>query len=105
MPRSRGRVLSRKSALTSRSGSTKTTKVGSKPNGASWVGALDLSGNVWQWMSSSYRSYPYDAKDGRESNEFTNNDDLRVLRGGSFNYGEDLLRSAARYYDAPGYND
>ena len=26
-----------------------TAEVGSKPNGASWVGALDMSGNVWEW--------------------------------------------------------
>ncbi|MCA9909772.1 MAG: SUMF1/EgtB/PvdO family nonheme iron enzyme, partial [Anaerolineae bacterium] len=29
--------------------STKTADVGSHPEGASWVGALDMSGNVWEW--------------------------------------------------------
>jgi formylglycine-generating enzyme required for sulfatase activity len=28
--------------------------VGSRPAGASWVGALDLSGNVWEWAGSDY---------------------------------------------------
>jgi serine/threonine-protein kinase len=29
-----------------------TAAVGSRPGGASWVGALDMSGNVWEWVSS-----------------------------------------------------
>src|SRR5262249_23647347 len=56
--------------------------VGSLPAGASWVGALDMSGNVWEWVSSLYKAYPYDATDGRE--DATNTIDTRVLRGGSF---------------------
>lgn len=59
-----------------------TANVGSRPAGASWVGALDMSGNLWEWVSSIYRSYPYSAMDGREIN-----DDIasHVLRGGSRN--------------------
>jgi formylglycine-generating enzyme required for sulfatase activity len=55
--------------------------VGSKPRGASWVGALDMSGNVWEWTSSRYRLYPYDKADGREIP--TSSENL-VIRGGSF---------------------
>jgi len=43
-----------------------TAEVGSKPEGASWVGALDLSGNVGEWTLSRFASYPYVANDGRE---------------------------------------
>ncbi|MCA9912562.1 MAG: SUMF1/EgtB/PvdO family nonheme iron enzyme, partial [Anaerolineae bacterium] len=43
-----------------------TAEVGSKPEGASWVGALDLSGNVGEWTLSQFASYPYVANDGRE---------------------------------------
>src|SRR5258708_22144499 len=39
---------------------------GSKPNGKSWLGALDMAGNIWQWTSSIYKSYPYKPDDGRE---------------------------------------
>ena len=36
------------------------------PAGASQYGVLDMAGNAWEWVSSAYRPYPYDAKDGRE---------------------------------------
>ena len=41
-----------------------TTEVGKYPKGASPYGALDMAGNVWQWVSSLYQSYPYSATDG-----------------------------------------
>lgn len=34
--------------------------------GASPYGALGMAGNAWEWVSSAYRPYPYDAADGRE---------------------------------------
>jgi formylglycine-generating enzyme required for sulfatase activity len=33
--------------------------------GASPYGVQDLAGNAWEWVSSAYRPYPYDSKDGR----------------------------------------
>jgi formylglycine-generating enzyme required for sulfatase activity len=71
-----------------------TAEVGSRPGGASWVGALDMSGNVGEWTSSIFMDYPYDATDGREDN----NDKMipRVLRGGSYDLGAVSLRAAAR---------
>ena len=35
----------------------KTLPVGSFPDGASWVGALDMAGNVWEWVADWYGSY------------------------------------------------
>jgi len=58
-----------------------TTEVGSYPEGSSWIGALDMGGNVSEWTSSLWESYPYDAADGREDPEA---EGFRVLRGGSF---------------------
>jgi len=65
---------------------SETANVGSKPDGASWVGALDLSGNVWEWVSSLYMDYEsvYNPNDGREADTGERTDVLRVLRGGSF---------------------
>lgn len=34
--------------------------------GASPYGVFGMAGNVWEWVSSAYRPYPYDASDGRE---------------------------------------
>ena len=77
-----------------------TSDVGSRPAGASWVGALDMSGNVFEWVSSLYQAYPYDAQDGREDN--ANRTDGRVLRGGSwYSYGPTVLRAANRVRVAP----
>ncbi len=64
--------------------SGQTAPVGSRPQNASWVGALDMSGNVWEWVSSWYAPYPYSATDGREASENSGKYEFRVLRGGSF---------------------
>jgi formylglycine-generating enzyme required for sulfatase activity len=77
-----------------------TVPVGSYPAGKSWVGAEDMSGNVWEWVSSLYRTYPYDASDGRED---LNVEDSRVLRGGSWQNQDHSLRGASREWDGPSF--
>jgi formylglycine-generating enzyme required for sulfatase activity/tRNA A-37 threonylcarbamoyl transferase component Bud32 len=74
-----------------------TTPAGAYPQGASWCGALDMAGNVWEWVSSLYWPYPYDAADGREVLESPGN---RILRGGSFGDNATDVRAAFRHeYD------
>jgi formylglycine-generating enzyme required for sulfatase activity len=83
-------------------GSTQTANVGSIPRGASWVGALDMSGNVWEWTSSIYnmRQFPYPyAVDSRENLTETNSE--RVARGGSFAYVQTYQRTAYRFHSNP----
>jgi len=77
-----------------RDGNASTANVGSIPAGASWVGALDMSGNVWEWTKSLYRPYPYKAEDGRETNETSGS--WRVYRGGSWNNLSTNLRNTDR---------
>jgi formylglycine-generating enzyme required for sulfatase activity len=83
---------------------SQTANVGSKPGGASWVGALDMSGNVWEWVSSWYTSYPYDESDGRES-ETNNGYTYRVLRGRSWYLNGLFVRAAFRYGYIPGFGN
>lgn len=73
--------------------------VGSKPGGVSWVGAYDMSGNVWEWVSSIWMPYPYDPDDGREN--YFNRSSMRVLRGGSFLDGQYLIRTTPRDTTSP----
>ncbi|MEP7287629.1 MAG: SUMF1/EgtB/PvdO family nonheme iron enzyme [Chloroflexota bacterium] len=87
-----------------RSASDGTADVGSKPAGASWVGALDMSGNVWQWVSTLYKPYPYSKNDGRESNSDTIT--YRSLRGGSWSFTDsDSLQAAYRNADFPSFGN
>ncbi|HRE48282.1 MAG TPA: formylglycine-generating enzyme family protein [Aggregatilineales bacterium] len=76
--------------------------VGSKPAGASWVGALDLAGNVWEWTSSLYRPYPYNPADGRESAEAEGE---RVHRGGWLSYIDYGISGHTRFRRDPNAPD
>jgi formylglycine-generating enzyme required for sulfatase activity len=56
-----------------------------------------MIGNVWEWTSSIYQPYPYNATDGRENPADTTSS--RVFRGNS---GSDLVqRAAVRIDSAP----
>lgn len=62
-----------------------TVPAGSHPEGASWIGALDMAGNVWEWVndwfdSDYYANSPVENPAGPESG------DSRVLRGGGWGY-------------------
>lgn len=74
-----------------------TAPVDSFPNGASSYGVYNMAGNVWEWVSSLYKPYPYDANDGRED---ISSEDARVLRGGSWTVSGSGVRSSDRnqYY-------
>lgn len=76
--------------------------VGSYPQGVSWVGAYDMAGNVYEWVSSLYKPYPYSATDGREDPNATGDDVERVIRGGSWaSRNEESLRGSFRFSSEP----
>jgi serine/threonine protein kinase/formylglycine-generating enzyme required for sulfatase activity len=56
-----------------------TENVGSRLADTSWVGAIDMAGNAWEWVSSINKPYPYNKDDGRESSKDTSS--IRVIRG------------------------
>jgi serine/threonine-protein kinase len=59
-----------------------TTPVDQHADGVSMYGIYGLAGNVWEWTSSLFGFYPFDAADGREDPKATGE---RVARGGSWN--------------------
>ena len=73
-----------------------TTKVGSYPSGASIYGALDMAGNVWEWVADWYGSYSGTSQ-GNPTGPASGGDG-RVLRGGSWsNSYVNYIRSSLRY--------
>jgi formylglycine-generating enzyme required for sulfatase activity len=70
--------------------------VGSHPAGASWCGALDMAGNVWEWVSDSFGPYsglPQENPTGPPSG------DVPVLRGGGWHSPPWEIRAAYRQHE------
>lgn len=86
-------------------GANYTAPVGSYPGGASWVGALDMAGNVFEWVNSLYQPYPYSPFDGREVDGASNYTDWRVLRGGAWSSTKEGVRAANRGLGTPDTRD
>jgi formylglycine-generating enzyme required for sulfatase activity len=84
-----------------------TTPVGAYGDNASGWGALDMSGNVWEWTRSRWGGdsqrvtfgYPY-SKDLKER-ERLDADDYRIVRGGSWDLGQSFARVTYRYWLTP----
>jgi formylglycine-generating enzyme required for sulfatase activity len=79
-------------------GYEKTAPVGSFPSGTSWCEALDMAGNVWEWVGDwkgEYTSQTQTNPTGPQTGEF------RVLRGGSWGVIPNFVRCAYRFGIAP----
>jgi formylglycine-generating enzyme required for sulfatase activity len=78
----------------------KTSKVGSYPSGASPYGAMDMAGNVWEWVAdwhdeNYYSNSPSKNPKGPDSGTY------RVLRGGGWDSVARLIRSSYRDMSNP----
>src|SRR3990167_2310485 len=74
-------------------GWTEFAPAGGFPQGASPYGVLDMAGNGWEWVSSAYRPYPYNASDGRED---LTPGPVRGTRGGGQDSTSELLTTTQR---------
>ena len=68
--------------------------------GASPYGAADLAGNVWEWVADFYAPDYYDQSPAADP-QGPASGGTRVIRGGSFQTGPDLLRASARAWVDP----
>jgi len=73
----------------------RSATVGERAGNISWVGAMDMSGNIWEWLSSLHEPYPYDASDGRERDTGADLTVRRLVRGGAWNI--DVFQQSAPY--------
>lgn len=79
-----------------------TAPVGSYSNGASWIGALDMAGNIWEWVQDRYGEYgssPQTNPQGLSVGE------SRVLRGGAYHGNGSAGRTSNRIHYQQGVTD
>jgi formylglycine-generating enzyme required for sulfatase activity len=77
-----------------------TTAVGIFPKGASQCGALDMSGNVWEWCQTKWRGNYESPPD-----EDLEGSSRRMLRGGSFDLDARAVRCAVSAWLNPYHRD
>ncbi|MCP3961545.1 MAG: SUMF1/EgtB/PvdO family nonheme iron enzyme [bacterium] len=82
--------------------------VGSFPDGSGPFGMLDQAGNVWEWCRDAWSTtiYAERAKKGNEPLDPVGDEgegDVRVLRGGGWNYPAGSLRAAYRRRSSASY--
>jgi formylglycine-generating enzyme required for sulfatase activity len=68
------------------------------PAGASWCGALDMAGNVWEWVADWFGPYsgsPQENPTGPAAG------DVHVLRGGGWHSPGPEIRTTCRLHDIP----
>jgi len=91
-----GNDLPNSALLNSNNSVGDTTAVGSYPKGASPYGALDMAGDVWQWVADWYDPYL-----GNTVSDPAYGRWYRVVRGGSWDYNDYYVRSAGRDWFMP----
>jgi formylglycine-generating enzyme required for sulfatase activity len=81
---------------------THTVPVGSKSEGASPYGVLDMAGNVWEWVADWYAKDYYDRSPYQNPKGPGSGED-RVVRGGSWRSPSSFVRTTVREYIFPTY--
>jgi eukaryotic-like serine/threonine-protein kinase len=81
-----------------------TAPVGSYPTGASPYGALEMAGNVWEWVSDWY-AFGYYGRSPQSNPQGPNSGQYRVLRGGSWYGFSSNARTGFRAWSEPDKRD
>ncbi|MCU0522406.1 MAG: SUMF1/EgtB/PvdO family nonheme iron enzyme [Anaerolineae bacterium] len=85
-------------------GFERTAPVGSFPEGASWVGAVDMAGNVWEWVNDWFGAGYYGwSPEANPPGPATGR--ARVVRGGGWEYNWANLRATNRGLHGPGFRN
>ncbi|MBN8618697.1 MAG: SUMF1/EgtB/PvdO family nonheme iron enzyme [Anaerolineae bacterium] len=93
------------SALANVIDAVSTVPVGSYPDGVSWVGAHDMSGNVMEWVQD-WLSNVYYARSPKDDPAGPANGRFKVEKGGWWGSNSFVARAAFRYFeDPPTYQD
>jgi serine/threonine-protein kinase len=79
-----------------------TAAVGHYPDGKSPYGALDMAGNVWEWVRDRYDEKYY-ANSPTRNPENTTDSDVCVVRGGG--WGTTSVRASQRFKDVSDYRN
>jgi formylglycine-generating enzyme required for sulfatase activity len=83
-------------ANTGDEGAHYTRPVGSYPSGASPYGALDMAGNVWEWVSDLYDRQYYTWAPQRNPHGPSSGTGEKILRGGAWDSSPDQARASYR---------
>lgn len=76
-------------------GHNSTEPVGSKPSGASPYGVLDMSGNVWEWVSDYYDPDYYEQPNNTEDPRGPSAGSGKVFRGGGWQQFDEVYFRAS----------
>jgi len=80
----------------------KTIPAGSRPAGASPYGALDMAGNVWEWVADGYDPAYY-AGSPAQNPQGAGSSKHKAFRGGSWGYLLKFIRTTDRARNSPTY--